>query len=187
MCFTQTNAQTFEKHKSYVNIGYGIATKRKALFSLHKNNLGYKYSRTGPLFFKYEFAVTKNFGAGINVAYVRETAQWNEMGGLNNSPYTESVLTNGVSIFGRINWQFGNYKKFAPYFGYGIGIRYETIIYSTTNPNAPPSAFESIDLGFPMGGDITFGTRYLFTNTIGAYIELGFAKSFVQCGLSVKI
>ena len=76
--------------------------------------------------------------------------------------------------------------KFDPYLGLGVGYRNSSYKYSSTDPNWDESTFTGFKNPFNFGGDLTFGTRYFFTDNIGAYVELGIAKSILQLGLTAK-
>jgi hypothetical protein len=43
-----------------------------------------------------------------------------------------------------------------------------------------------VTTGVPVGIEATFGTRFLFTDNVGAYVEIGLARAFFQFGVTGK-
>lgn len=56
------------------------------------------------------------------------------------------------------------------------------------NNNDPQADFKSVEFKNPInfGMDLTFGTRVMFSDNIGAYAEVGIAKAVLQLGLTAK-
>lgn len=181
------SAQAFPEGSNSISLGYGGVTM---LGSISKNFDTYadvKYTGMGPLYFKYEHAMTDHLGLGVNVAYA--TNEWNyrytstdENG--NSNTYAETTTRSTYSILARLNYHIGTNEKFDPYLGLGLGYRDATWKYDSTDPNGT-SGVEISGL-VPLGMELTLGMRYFFTDNIGFYAELGAAKSVLQGGLSVK-
>lgn len=117
----------------------------------------------GPIYGKAEFAISNSIGIGLNLAYA------------NNSDPTNRMST--ISALGRFNFHALPKSEFADlYMGLGIGYRY-------FNEN---NKFNGIR-NYPFGMDLTLGFRVIITNNIGAYGEIGIAKSPFQIGISYRI
>ncbi len=180
-------AQAFPEGSNSISLGYGGVTM---LASISKNFDTYadvKYTGMGPLYFKYEHAMTDHLGLGVNVAYA--TNEWNYKytgSDANGNPatYSETTSRSTYSILARLNYHIGTNDKFDPYVGLGLGYRDATWNYDSTDPNGT-SGVEISGL-VPLGMELTLGMRYFFTDNIGLYAELGAAKSVLQGGLSVK-
>lgn len=180
-------AQAFPEGSNSISVGYGGVT---FIGSISKNfdqyaDVGYK--GMGPVYFKYEHAVTDNLGLGLNVAYAEN--EWNykytdtDANG-NTGTYTERTTRSTYSVLARLNYHIGSQEKFDPYIGLGLGYRDAKWNYDSNNPNGT-SGVELKGL-MPLGMELTLGMRYFFTENIGLYAEVGGAKSVVQGGLSVK-
>ena len=83
----------------------------------------------------------------------------------------------------RFNWHFCDHDIIDPYFGLAAGYRSNNWEFTSTDPD-----FVSTETGnlIPFGIEATFGTRFLFTDNLGAYVELGLARAFFQVGLTGK-
>jgi hypothetical protein len=189
--FTEkTSAQAFSQNSSYANIGYGIGNLTQSLFKVgEQNDYQYKYNGIGPLFFKYEYAIDDKMGVGVNIAYAKAQATYQ----YNNTYITNSNTTllketldwTSYSVLLRFNLHFGDNEKVDPYWGIAAG--YRDAIWSGSN-NDPQNNYDTGVLTTPIniGFETTFGCRFLFTDNIGAYIEVGLAKAVLQFGLTAK-
>ncbi len=184
------NAQSrdFNEGQSTVQIGYGIGNFAQGLFKFSEGEPGYSFKAAGPFFLKYEYAVSEKIGIGLNVAVVTANVEYKQtysdsFG--NTSTYTENIDWVGYSFLLRLNQHFGNLEKFDPYWGFGMGYRSNSIKYSNNDPNNSDSNQEVGSI-FPFGFEATIGSRYLFTDNFGVYVEAGFAKAVVQFGANIK-
>lgn len=174
-------AQAFTEGSNNIYLGYGAVT---LLGSISRNFDSYSdvnYSSLGPIYVKYEHGVTEDIGLGISFAYA--TNEWVYKYTSLDQVYTETTERSTYSILARFNYHIGDSEKFDPYIGFGVGFRDAT--WTSKSDGATSSGVELKSL-FPFGMDLTFGTRYFFTDNIGLYAEVGAAKSVVQGGLAVK-
>jgi opacity protein-like surface antigen len=190
MLLTQNiSAQAFSLESSYLNAGYGVGNLTQSFFKVGEiNDYQYKYSGVGPFFLKYEYAVAEKMGVGINIAYAQAQATYG---------YTNTFITDGsrllketldwksYSVLLRFNMHFGENEKVDPYWGIGAGYRSAT--WSGFN-NDPQVTYDEAKFNNPLniGFETTFGCRFLFTENVGAYVEVGFAKAVLQFGLTAK-
>lgn len=177
----KSNAQAFKMNQNSISVGYGFGTIIGSVLNDIADQTNYHVSYTGPLYFKFENAVSEKVGFGINFAYAQYVASYNYYSGID---YTETDTYTTYSILGRINFHFGSSEKFDPYFGFGVGYRNGEFKYSTTDPNGPRDSNYSFP--FPFGFETTIGSRLYFSENIGMYVEFGAAKSVLQLGLTAK-
>lgn len=174
-------AQAFSEGDNSINVGYGFVT---FLGSISENFDSYgdvQYKGMGPLYFKFEHAVTDHIGLGLNVAYA--TNEWVYNYQFDNSTYTETTKRSTYSVLARFNYHFGESEKFDPYFGMGLGFRQAKWTSEDSGPEGSGVELKSL---MPFGMDLTLGARYFFTPNVALYAEVGAAKSVVQAGASFK-
>lgn len=177
-------AQAFEQGKSYVSVGYGFGNLTRALVkAVADNSQGtLKMTAFGPAYVKYEYGVSDKIGLGVNVAYIGVKATETYDDGL-GTMYTDKVSFNSLSVLGRVNFHFATGDHVDPYFGIGAGYKTGGWAFSSTNPGYDiPTNLKGGGLGF----ETTLGIRFLFTDNIGAFAEIGIAKSVLQVGLVGK-
>lgn len=209
------NAQdkSWEDGHSAVTVGYGYPNIYKSILkALLENQTNGNYSSGtdqtkfevkgyGPMFLKYDYAVSKLIGIGASVGYwntkYTETSTYtqdvydpNSGYYIGNQTYSDMVKYNfsSLSIGARLNFHFGTGEKIDPYAGVAGGYT-RTVFsytYSSTNPSSTSSPHFSYS-GIPVYFAITAGMRYYFTDNIGAYAEVGLDKwSIIQGGLAIK-
>ena len=186
---TESRAQAFDEETNSVSVGYGFVTTLGSI----NDSFGDKdtdYSELGPIYVKFEHAVSDNLGIGLNLAYT--TNEWayrydadSNSDGVNDKQYDATNKRVAWSALVRLNWHIGDNDRFDPYAGFGLGYRNSTWTYSTTDPSGSESGV-SIKNPIALGMEFTIGARYFFTENIGAYLEAGAAKSVVQAGLAFK-
>lgn len=180
----------FKQDESFVNIGYGLGNFTQSIFKagVNQDEVNLQYTGVGPLFAKYEYAFAEKIGIGVNIAYAQATADYlyKDQTTSDGSRLLEETLDwKSYSVLLRLNWHFGNNEKVDPYFGIGAG--YRDAVWTATN-NDPEQDFQSVEINNPLnfGMDLTFGSRFMFSENIGAYAEVGFAKAVLQFGLTAK-
>ncbi|MEZ5013138.1 MAG: outer membrane beta-barrel protein [Chitinophagales bacterium] len=179
-------AQAFEEGNSYISVGYGFPNLLGSIFKAYEEYNDYHASSTGPIYGKYEYAINDHIGVGalVNYSSTKVTYQYDSFDD-NGDPavYGYEVKWSSFSILGRVNWHFGESDKFDPYFGVGMGYRSSSYTVTSDDPY-----LDNWEIGtlIPFGMEITVGGRYFFTDAIGVYAELGFAKSPFQVGLTAK-
>jgi len=197
------NAQAFEEGKSYVSASYGVGSFFGLFFNGVKNSIqnsgtdvtGIKVRTLGPICGKYEYGVSEHIGLGVGINYLTNSISYNDTQSDGQYTTTEhyKLSRNTISFLARMNIHFGDHDKLDPYWGFGIGYRYvkwdQEYSYTTNDPNGTttttPDELPSFNV-FPFGFETTFGMRYMFTPSVGAFAEVGFAKSFAQFGLTAK-
>lgn len=188
---TESRAQAFDEETNSVSVGYGFVTLLGSINDSFDSYNDTEYSQLGPIYAKFEHAVSDHLGIGVNFAYA--TNEWNYRygydsngDGVDESQYEATNKRVTWSALARLNWHFGDNDKFDPYAGFGLGYRNASWTYSTNDPGGSDSGVTFKTL-VPLGLEMTIGARYFFTENIGAYLEVGAAKSVVQAGLAIKL
>ena len=65
------DAQAFSEGSNYISAGYGLGTFAHAIIHSFTDKLGFDYTITGPLYFKYEHVMGNTLSLGVNVAYAQ--------------------------------------------------------------------------------------------------------------------
>ena len=180
-----SNAQAFESGASYISAGYGVGTGTASLFSVWTTETNAKTKAFGPIYFKYGYGVSDKVEFGLNVAYASNSLTYDN--GLTGSSFNEIEISRTTwSALASLKLHFGDSDKFDPYWNVGLGYRTAKWTTEESNPDAATTTFTFKSL-VPIGFETTFGARYLFSDNIGIYAELGIAKSYFQGGLTVKL
>ncbi|MEN8839192.1 MAG: outer membrane beta-barrel protein [Flavobacteriales bacterium] len=175
----QAKSQAFQIESHNFSVGYGFGNFGNAVLNTYENNSNYSYSSTGPLFFKYEYGISENFGIGVNATYLTGIAGFNSES--NGTTYYNEISRTGYNIMLRFNWHFGEHDMIDPYFGIAAGFRNNDWQSDFGDPNIENLSVSTI---FPLGLEATFGTRFFITENIGAYVEVGLARAIMQVGLT---
>ncbi len=174
----QDDTKAFEKGSSTISAGLGIGNVWKSFledFTNYPEN-SYEVSNNGTYTLIYEYGVSNKFSAGLAVGYSQVEGYFNGAG--YGITFTEK-LTN-FSVLARANYHIGNFKKFDPYVGGGLG--YFHFKYSNDNPgiidSKSPGAF---------GYSAQLGLRYYVLPQLAAFAEGGYVGgSLVQLGATFK-
>jgi opacity protein-like surface antigen len=179
-----SHAQAFEEGVNTASVGYGFVTLLGTLNNTFDDYSDVNYSSTGPLYAKFEHAISDKVGLGLNFAYAGNQWEYRFNDGPSANNYTETSKRTTFSILARMNFHFGSNDKFDPYAGFGLGYRSSNWTQETNDPSGD-SGVELKTL-VPLGMEITLGARYYFMEHLGVYMEVGAAKSVLQAGLVGK-
>ncbi|MES2629580.1 MAG: outer membrane beta-barrel protein [Bacteroidota bacterium] len=174
----------FSQGNSNISVGYGAPNLVKFFFkAVEAASTDFKATGSGPFHLKYEYGIGRKIGLGVSLAYVTfgftDVTKDDYTGEV---LYAESFNLTNIAALARVNFHFGSSKKFDPYLGVGAGANFITAKYTstdgeTTSPFSTPG-FVAIEL--------VFGARYFFSDHIGIYTEVGYAKSLAQLGVTFK-
>jgi opacity protein-like surface antigen len=177
-------SQAFEQGKTYISLGYGTGTAIGWLFSGTTNQDDFSKKFIGPIYAKGEYAISEDIGIGLNVAYfrpqIRSISHYR-----NGIAHYEMMTLTTTSFLFRLNYHLGENDHIDPYLGMGLGYRTGITRYTNTDPLATNP--EDVKTVFPVGFDLTLGARFMITENIGIYSEVGIAKSILQFGLTAKL
>ncbi|MBO9732658.1 MAG: hypothetical protein J7623_28705 [Chitinophaga sp.] len=156
------------KGSSYLNLGVGLGS--------------YGLVGTGgiPIVASYEYGVAKNISAGIGIGYVKRKFT-------SEDKYTYLMFTARGSYHFNELMKLSN-PKLDIYAGAGLVYRRYTYKYTELFPGSEGEAAYTKDYttsGGNVDAEIHAGARYLFTNHIGAFAELGYGISPLQLGLTL--
>lgn len=154
----------------------------------------------GPIFVKYDFALTEKFGVGLVVGYfdvtVSEVYQYKNSYGSQSAVtgnYNQTITNNvtSLSVGARFNYHFGNEQNFDPYFGLAVGYSNtsEKESFTSNDPGVPLPETNTVTSSpkLPLYIAGTLGARVYLTKHLGFYGEFGFDKfSLIQLGLATK-
>ena len=179
--FKASLAQTKSARLNSFSIGYGLGTWGGSVIIIGELEPNYTRAITGPIYLKYEKAISGKIGFGVNFSYADY-----EMGYSYYDPYpdyySKSDTYSTFSVLARFNMYFPSSEGFEPYVGVGLGYRYAKMTYETGRGYL--NSYTIIDS--PMGFEASIGTRIYFTDNFGMYVEFGAAKSILQTGLTYK-
>lgn len=184
---TTSNAQAFEEGQNNISVGYGFVTLLGSISDSFDTYTDTEYKGIGPIYAKFEHALSDKIGLGANFAYAGN--EWSYKYSTTNAngdavQYTETSKRSTWSLLARLNFHFGSSDKFDPYAGIGLGYRSSNWTFETSDPTGNSGVdFKTL---VPLGMDLTIGARYYFTDNIGLYAEVGAAKSVLQAGLVAK-
>jgi hypothetical protein len=190
--YGQDSTFRFDKSKNNISIGYDFKKLRKPRSS----------SGFGPMFIKYERAISKNIGLGA-MSYFHYEKTYSENDGIvfSNGEFLKNKTTiTGFSVIPKINWHFDmshfknkNIQKFDLYLGAGIGYGFEAensdYLMKDEGENNANIYFSFLDEKMKnhfVATEFNLGIRYYALNNFGAYFELGFGASRAQFGLIYK-
>ena len=183
------NAQAFQQGKNFVSLSYGLklVTPESFLRALDPDlPIGLKFTNIGPIGLKYEYAVAEDVGIGVSLGYSSFNVSYSEqvIEGSSVNEYYYTVKGSKFTGSARINWHFGEHDIIDPYLGLGLGFKARTTKYESNDLGETTGVF--FPLLFPVSFEATFGTRFLFSDNLGAFVELGIGHGVLQAGLVGK-
>jgi hypothetical protein len=173
-----------------ISFGVGVPNLYKAAFLIADNGSEIKYKGLGPIHLKYENRIHDRIGIGLSINHVRYQFDFKDQ-------YLDTnqgrILVNDIRIKGqntafnaKLNFHYlkqeGNVDLYS---GFGLGLKFgKPKVTATYEDSKPKITFPNLSI---IGAEFTLiGIRTYFTENIGAYVELGIAKSIVQAGLSIR-
>src|SRR3954466_13566258 len=81
------HAQAFSEGGNYISAGYGFATFTYPIIHTFADKAGFTHSTTGPLYLKYEHAVSNTIGLGLNLAYADYSIGYSDRANAGSSLY----------------------------------------------------------------------------------------------------
>lgn len=171
-------AQAFETGSNIISAGYGAPNLNKTLFKIYEDENDYALKGYGPIHLKYEHAVSDRIGLGLSINHVASSISYKNL-----YNYDYKLNFSSTKFNARVNVHFFSSETFDAFWGVGVGYGTSTSKWTTNDPDDSNVSFSN---PIPIGLESTLGARYFFSENIGLYAEIGFAKSIVQGGLSFK-
>lgn len=190
LLFFLASSLASQSQNHVISLGLGVPNLYKAAFIIADNGSEIKYKGLGPLHLKYENRLGERVGIGLSINHVQYRFDYTDQ-------YLDTNLgrikINDIRVKGQntaFNAKFNfHYLKqdgnVDLYSGLGLGLRFgKPKITATYEDSKPNITFPSLSI---IGAEFTLlGVRAYFTENIGAYAELGIAKSIFQFGLSAR-
>jgi hypothetical protein len=185
-----TQALFSQSQNQVVSFGLGAPNLYKAAFLIADNGNEVKYKGLGPIHLKYENRIHERISIGLSINHVRYQFDFKDQ-------YLDTnqgrILVNDIRIKGqntafnaKFNFHYLKQEGMVDlYSGFGLGLRFgKPKVSATYEGSKPKITLPNLSI---IGAEFTLlGVRTYFTENIGAYAELGIAKSIVQAGLSYR-
>jgi len=132
-----------------------------------------------PLAFKYEFAVSPKFSAGLYIGYISTELNYDYGGiGLNSNTTYDYYNISGFS-----NYHFPvKSKKLDPYVGIMLG--YQALSTDTEHDYTDYTTSAAAG-GVIWGAQV--GANYYFSKGVGVFAELGYGVAILNVGLALRL
>ena len=172
---TTTHAQFFEKGTNVISAGVGLG-----------GHFGsYTYGSQTPGFsLQYEKGVWDIGGPGvISLGGYAGVKSYKYSGSAGAYHYSEKWNYTVIGLRSAYHYNGINNEKFDLYGG--LMLSYNILSYKFSD-NGGTSAYKAGSYGNTVGLSAYVGGRYLFTDNIGAFAELGYGVSYLTLGLALK-
>lgn len=186
-------AQVAQEGTVFIDAYYGFPDWRKTYFDndYRASNYTVNVNSTNHIGGRFEYLVTRHIGFGVDIWYVKTTAEGtNDVTTYNNYPSPSSTTTvnftkslSRLSYLGRFNIHFGSSKKVDPYVHVGFG--YTNYGYKFTSSNKS-LYYDTFDYEIPLAFRTGFGIRFMFSEHLGANFDMGLGGPLFTAGLSAK-
>lgn len=145
-------------------------------------------SGIGPAGLRVEYLLADNFGLGIDFIYNSTNLSF-KADSLNTSgdvvaSYDVKTTAQRIRVMLRANYHFVQTDVMDAYVGFGAGTNNRFWGVKTDFPNYDDESISGTLL--PVSARICLGTRFYFTENIGANVELGLGGPLISAGLSLK-
>lgn len=172
---TKTNAQFFEKGTNVISAGVGLGG--------HYGSFSYG-SQTPALSIQYEKGIWEVGGPGvISLGGYAGVKGYKYSGSSGAYSYSEKWNYTVIGVRSTYHYNGINNEKFDVYGG--LMLSYNILSYKFSS-NGSSSTHLSGNYGSTVGFSLYAGGRYLFTEKLGAFAELGYGVSYLTLGLAYK-
>lgn len=179
------DAQAYKSGSHVFHVGYGDAAFDPGTFVSDDAET----SILGPINFAYEYAVGDKFGIGVDVGYSDGSAEAAESYSTLDQ-FGNPIVVEGTSTYSKTkltlnlrgNVHFGDNDRWDPYLAFGVGYKSVTREYDSVDPDYD-AELENI---VPVAMLLRFGTRLMFSDNFGAFVEGGIGHGYAQGGLVMK-
>lgn len=171
---------TLKKGNILCTAGVGFPSILRLYLKKETKQTEYHIAGYGPLIFKVDYVLLKNFSVGVDATYNYTDLYYFDDGRDDNnvwSVYRYGVRVKEFSANLRLNYHFINKKKWDMYAGAGMG--YGAINVETYSTAPRPSYYLNYNFPKPLSFESTVGARYFFNKHLGLYSEIGLGRSWV--------
>lgn len=177
------------RFKVSLGVGYPNISKYYSFVKLYENQDGYDSDGIGPLHLKLEYKLNKKWSLGLNANYMSYNIHYQSVAfdpKVGSVPNEVKISSSSVSLNARANYYFASMdwpnKRWEFYSGLGLGYNFSKFdVTSQYEEYTPVIEFGDI---YKLGFELSAGGRFAFSKHLAVYSELGFAKSFVQLGIT---
>lgn len=155
-------AQSYDAGNKLLNVGVGLGS------TLSGSGIN---STLPPIGLSFEYGFTEKISAG---AYVGYSSASQDLGFGFKANYTYTI------VGARGSYHFATSDKLDPYFGATLGYNVATATIE------PASSLLTVASASAVLYSLHLGSRYYFTDNIGAFAELGYGIAYLQLGVAVK-
>lgn len=184
-------AQVYEKADMVVDAYYGFpnlyTAAVKTIYSLAPE-FNVDIQSFGPIGLRYEYLLSHRFGVGVNANYaysgIEGTFTAYDFTTEEQSEFEYEATVTRLRIMPTFFFHMDTSKWIDPYFSLAIGYGGRSFKESSNYPFVPPLNF---DKSIPIAYRGEFGTRFFFTDNIGAHLQFGIGGGpLLGLGLSGK-
>ena len=175
------NSQVVSKGSSHIFVGYGAPNIPALVVTILGAGGG---SSFGPFVASYQYGVIDKLAIGGQIGYASGSSSdltWtdNTTSTIQHFSYTLSLIT----VMAKADYHYLSSDKADLYSGLMVGFGIANL--STSGTKDPLGA--NISAGGPTYAVTAIGFRYLFTDNLGAYADLGYGMNgIITLGLSAK-
>jgi hypothetical protein len=167
---TSSLGQAYEQGRGQLNLGIGLGS------TIGTVPAGVTASSVPPISASYEYGLKDKISVGGYVGYTSLSYSQNFFN--DTWSWNFSYLILGA----RGSYHFLTSDKLDPYAGLMLGYNIASVDYKINNV---VTTFNGTAGGFTFSGHL--GARYLFTDKIGAFAEIGYGISYLNLGLHLKM
>ena len=182
-------SQSFDDGTNLISLGFGVPPGQRIANDFNKDYksfIDYRLKNYGTVVLKYEHGLNKNFGLGLHTEYSGAAVSY-KYDYNNNSAwrYEYRIKSNVFGFYARMNGHLPLTDKFDLFGGVGLGYLYTINKNSDTNPNTAKD-FQQTQKILDFDYQITLGTRFMVKESVGFFVELGWATTPAQIGVAFK-
>lgn len=211
-CYRNSYTQINQKGTSTMQIGYGFPSAMQFMGSVFnfsykdeesEATADFKYRGLGPFHFRYEKMLGGRVGLGISAnaefGKFKFTANYNDIDD-NNVTSVTTFDYSSINALLRTNIHFIKEPKAVDiYYGLGVGYSYTRVKLGLelSGTVIDPEEKQYIDefntymnnifKMLPVAVESVFGLKAAFSDNVGMYFEVGYAKAVCQLGLYLKL
>ncbi len=180
LCVSHANSQVVSKGSSHVFLGYGMPNIPALAVTSYGTGGG---SSFGPFVASYQYGVADKILIGGQLGYASGTSAEQSWYDNNSTKQTYSFTLSVITVMAKADYHYLRSDKADLYSGLMVG--YGIASLSTTGTKNPLST--DISAGGSIYAITALGFRYMFTDMIGAYADLGLGiNGFLTVGASAK-
>jgi hypothetical protein len=177
LCSISAHAQFFEKGTSVVSAGIGLGS------SIGSFSYG---SQTPGISLQYERGVWDIGGPGvISLGGYAGRKSYKYSGSSGSFKYDEKWNYTIIGVRSAYHYNGIDNENFDVYGG--VMLSYNILNYKYSDNSSGSGTLQKGSYGSGAGFTAYIGGRYLFTDHIGAFAELGYGVSYLTLGLAVKL